>query len=404
VDNEQMVPTWQLSDGELTAALLHAQKLLNQGYGRSIDLTEEAETRGLASCKGYRNTARFLASTLNLSTRESKARVAYATLAMPLARKELAAGRITCEHMFEIHQVLSLAPADLSDDLRDYAERTLVELAVQAQPLSVKTAGIRLKAYWDIDKPPKDPEDRLARPRRRLKYWFSTDGQMHFTGELDPETAALLKGILTPLAKPRPVDEFGQEDTRDEDERNGDALAEALGLVNNAPDLPATGGSRAAVIVTLTLEELERRAGMLFLGDIGYSTVSHLRRLCCDAQVVPAVLGSQGQILDFGRSRRLASPAQCLALALRDRGCSRPGCRRPPKHCRAHHVIPWSEGGETKIDNMALLCDFHHRELHHTEWSMRMVNGIPEFIPPKYLDQEQKPIRNRMHGLPHEVA
>jgi hypothetical protein len=204
----------------------------------------------LASCKGYRNTARFLASTLNLSTRESKARVAYTTLAMPLARKELAAGRITCEHMFEIHQVLSLAPADLSDDLRDYAKRTLVELAVQAQPLSMKTAGIRLKAYRDIDKPPKDPEERLARPRRRLKYWFSTDGQMHFTGELDPETAALLKGILTPLAKPRPMDEFGQEDTRDEDERNGDALAEALGLVNNAPDLPATGGSGAAVIVT----------------------------------------------------------------------------------------------------------------------------------------------------------
>src|ERR1700712_5786987 len=105
-----MVPTWQLSDGELTAALLHTQKTLN---------------------KGYRNTVRFLTATVNLSTREAKARVAYATLAMPLARSVLAAGRITSEPLSEIPSVLSLAPADLSDDLRDYAERTLVNLAVQ---------------------------------------------------------------------------------------------------------------------------------------------------------------------------------------------------------------------------------------------------------------------------------
>jgi len=355
VDSKQTVPTWQRSDGELTAALLRAQKNLNQQYGHSIHLAEEAESRGLASCKGYRTAARFLTSALNLSTREAKARVAYATLPMPLARRELTAGRITCEHIAEI----------------------------------------RLTTYWDIDTPPQDPEDRLARPRRRLKYWFATNGQMHFTGQLDRETAHFLEGILTPLAKPRPADEFDQEDPRNEHERNGDALAEAFNHINNAPDVPTIGGDRA--VVTVTLEEPERRAGKVLLGELGYSTASHLRRLCCDTKVIPAVLGTKSEILDIGRSHRLASRGQCRALALRDRGCSRPGCRRPPKHCRAHHLIPWSKGGETNIDNMALLCDFQHRELHHTEWSMRMVNGVPEFIPPKYLAQEQKPIRNRMH-------
>jgi hypothetical protein len=405
VDEQQAVPGWQLSDGELTAALLHAQTVLSQGYGRMLTLVAEADGRGLATCKGYRDTAAFLAGTLRLSTREAKARVAHASIPMPLTGAALAGGSITVEHVAEIHRVLSLAPESLDAESRVYAERTLVELAEQAPPLSVRKAGDRLLAYWDVESAkPKDTEDRLAEPRRRFRYWFAADGQMHFTGELDPETAALLTGIMTPLAKPRPVDEFGQEDTRTTAQRHGDALAETIALATRAPDLPTVGGERATVMVTVTLEELERRAGMAFLGGIGYSSISHLRRLCCDAKVIPAVLDTRGEVLDLGRARRLASPAQCRALALRDRGCVRPGCHRPPRHCQAHHVREWVDGGPTDLGNLALVCDAHHRQLHHAGWSMRIVNGVPEFLPPKWLDREQKPIRNTTHNLPHQHA
>jgi uncharacterized protein DUF222/HNH endonuclease len=402
VDGDQLVPAWQLSDGELTAALLSNNTTINQAHGRMLTLVSEADNRGLAASKGYRNTTVFLATAMRLSPREAKARVAHATTAMPLTGKALAEGSINPEHVALIHKVLSQAPADLDDDLRVYAEKTLVDLAVQAPPRSVRDAGDRLLAYWDIDS--KKPKDPLAEPKRRLLWRFDKAGQIHFSGELDPETAALLTGIIEPLAKPRPIDEFGREDTRGLDERQGDALAELIHLATRAPDLPTAATERALITVTITLEELERRAGTAFIEGIGYTSVAHLRRLCCEAKVIPAVLGTRGEILDLGQAKRTASVGQLHALAIRDRGCARPGCRRKPRHCQAHHVQEWVNNGDTDIGNLILLCLFHHLEVHHAGWSIRMVNGIPEFIPPKWLDQEQKPIRNATHDRPHEHA
>jgi hypothetical protein len=59
--------------------------------------------------------------------------------------------------------------------------------------------------------------------------------------------------------------------------------------------------------------------------------------------------------------------------------------------------VAWEDGGETCLDNCVLLCDRHHREIHHTDWQVRMNNGIPEFIPPMDVDVEQKPLRNIYH-------
>jgi hypothetical protein len=67
-------------------------------------------------------------------------------------------------------------------------------------------------------------------------------------------------------------------------------------------------------------------------------------------------------------------------------------------------VTEWADGGLTDLGNTVLLCLYHHMEVHHGGWSIRMVHGIPEFIPPKWLDQEQVPIRNVAHVLPHEQA
>jgi hypothetical protein len=403
VDDEQTVPVWQLSDGELTAALLRAQTALSQGYGRMLTLVSEVDSRGLGVEKGYRNTATFLIGALRLSTREAKARVAHATTPMPVTGLALAAGSITAEHVTEIHHVLTDAPDNLDPELRAQGEKILVDLAIQATPLSVRQAGKRLSAYWDTTTP-KEPKDRAGRPSRRLSWREARNGQLHLTAEVDPETGTYLRGLIDPLATPRPVDEFGREDSRTLEQRRGDALAEVVLLAANCPDRSRVGGDRALIITTVGLEELERRAGETFIDGIGYTTVAHLRRLACDANVVPAVLGTRGEILDLGRARRTVAPAQFRALAARDRGCARPGCHRKPRYCQAHHIVEWADGGLTDISNMVLLCLYHHIEVHQGGWSIRMVQGVPEFIPPKWLDQEQVPIRNVAHVLPHEQA
>jgi hypothetical protein len=399
-----MVPVGRLSDGELTAALLRAQTELSQGYGRMLELVGEVDGRGLGVEKGYRNTATFLIGALRLSTREAKTRVAQAITPMPLTGHALAAGTITTEHVTEIHHVLTAAPKGLDPKLRAQGEKTLVDLAMQATPLSVRHAGKRLSAYWDVDTPPKEPKDRAGHPVRRLSWREARDGQLHLTGEVDSETGTFLRSLIDPLATPRPVDEFGRDDTRTLEQRRGDALAEVVLLATKAPDRPQVGGERALIIVTISLEELERRAGEAFIDGIGYTSIAHLRRLACDANVVPAVLGARGEILDLGRARRTVAPAQFRALAARDRGCARPGCHRKPRYCQAHHVVEWADGGPTDLGNTVLLCLYHHVEVHHGGWSIRMVHGVPEFIPPKWLDQEQVPIRNVAHVLPHEQA
>jgi hypothetical protein len=131
-----------------------------------LALVAEVDGRGLATCKGYRDTAAFLAGTLRLSTREAKARVAHAGIPLPLTGAALAGGSITVEHVAEIHRVLSRAPESLEAEKREYAERTLVELAEQAPPLSVRKAGDRLLAYWDVA-----ATFGGWRPRRNAERW-----------------------------------------------------------------------------------------------------------------------------------------------------------------------------------------------------------------------------------------
>jgi len=99
----------------------------------------------------------------------------------------------------------------------------------------------------------------------------------------------------------------------------------------------------------------------------------------------------------LGRTRRLVSPAQRLALAARDRGCSFPACDRPPDWCETHHVNPWADGGTTDLDNTTLLCGFHHREHTKRGWAVRITHGLPEWIPPHWIDPQQVPRRNNTH-------
>ena len=120
-------------------------------------------------------------------------------------------------------------------------------------------------------------------------------------------------------------------------------------------------------------------------------TPGELRRILCDAEIMPAVLGSASEVLDLGRSERLVTPALRRALSLRDGGCIFPGCEVPDVSCEAHHIIPWWNHGPTSLWNLVLLCPHHHAEVEPArffsgappdKWVIRMgPDGIPEVIP-----------------------
>jgi hypothetical protein len=137
-------------------------------------------------------------------------------------------------------------------------------------------------------------------------------------------------------------------------------------------------------------------AGVLDTGE--QLTAAQVRRLACDAQLIPAVLDADSDVMDLGRARRLYTGAARRALILRDRGCAFPGCDRPHRWCDAHHLIPWTDGGGTDLDNGVLLCRHHHRLVHHPGWDVRLgKDRRPEFLPPTHLDPTRRPRRNEYH-------
>ncbi len=169
-------------------------------------------------------------------------------------------------------------------------------------------------------------------------------------------------------------------------EKNAAALVEicefALGYQHDGK----VAGERPHVTVTIALAELEARARGALLDMGGELTPGQLRRMLCDARIVPVVLGERSEPLDVGRAQRTVSDPLRRLVAARDRGCAHPGCDRPPSWCEVHHVIEWRHGGTTSIDNLVMLCGAHHDQIHDTEWTIDMSTGIPQFIAPDWLE------------------
>ena len=130
---------------------------------------------------------------------------------------------------------------------------------------------------------------------------------------------------------------------------------------------------------------------MLFTGPV---TASTARKIACDADIIPVLLGGEGRILDIGRASRVFPPHIRKALTARDQGCAFPGCTIPAPWCEAHHITYWSRGGTTGTDNGVLLCSHHHHLIHKEQWTIQLRTGIPWFIPPPHIDPRQKPRRN----------
>ena len=158
------------------------------------------------------------------------------------------------------------------------------------------------------------------------------------------------------------------------------------------PTSPRVGGIPASVIVTISLEDLLAKAGLAETADGTQLTTDQLLRIADEADIWPTIIDRNGVPLALGRSRRLASPGQTMALIARDAGCSFPGCTHPPQWCDRHHILDWILGGPTDLENLTLLCRYHHTHFLQKGWTCRInTDGLPEWIPPRWIDQDQQP-------------
>ena len=197
--------------------------------------------------------------------------------------------------------------------------------------------------------------------------------------------------------------------TRSQKQLDGIIGAIKAGLSTNA--LPTTGGNRPQIIATINSQDLfpdpgtdaapeETATGtgtFVFTGPVAATT---LRKIACDADIIPALLGTHSEILDLGRKTRLFTPAQRTALTARDQGCTFPNCTTPAPWCEAHHITYWSHNGPTDLNNGALLCTHHHHLVHKEQWTITNQNGVPWYTPPRHIDPTQKPQQNHYFKPP----
>ena len=227
-----------------------------------------------------------------------------------------------------------------------------------------------------------DRLERAAHHSRHLSISDDQAGGAWIKGRCSSEDAALLKATLIPLATPEPGTD-GERDPRDHGARMLDALVEACRRLQTTDLLPETHGAVPRLTVTIGYEELRDRSGIGVTETGEHLSASAIRRICCDAEVIPAVLGGQSHVLDVGRQQRFATTAIWNALVARDRHCRFPRCTRPPTMCHAHHIQHWADGGETSLPNMLLLCGHHHRLIHNAPWHIETTApGQYEFHPP----------------------
>lgn len=273
------------------------------------------------------------------------------------------------------------------------AERELVALAPGLRADELSRLLARAEATLDPDG--LEISHETARAERRLEI-RERDGRLRITGEMDIETGAPIKAAIDAMVtKALRANHEADDSTRDQRtprQMRADALAALCRHAIGCDRLPT--GPSTTVIVRMTLEDLRTGSGQAVLDGFDQPLpVCAARRLASDVEVIPWVMGGDGEILDWGRDKRGFTKAQRLALAERDGGCA--CCGAPVAWAEVHHIQWWSRGGRTDLSNGILLCTGCHHRIHDDGWEIRIdgggIHAAVWFIPPPWIDPSRAP-------------
>ena len=386
-------------------------------------LTAETEPGAL----GESSWKKVLSTALRVSSKDAKRRLDQAEVlgprrAMtgePLApwweatAAAQAAGAIGGEHVEIIAKFHKELPCWVDVGTREVADTQLAQLAAGTGPAELDAAAGQLLMMIDQDGPePSEKEQARKRgvtlgPQRR-------DGTCAVRGTLTAQARAVLEAVLAKLAAPGmslPADEdpgvAGEPsapptgpDLRTQAQRNHDALVALGQMALCSGKLGIHNGLPVTVIVSTTLQDLEKGAGLAVTGGGTRLPIPTLIRMAARAHHYLYIYDKHTSAsLYLGRAKRLASAAQRIVLHARDRGCTRPGCTVCGYQSQVHHAVAdWKNNGHTNIDELTFACGPDNRLIEKTGWTTRKRDdGRTEWLPPPALDRGQRRINNYHH-------
>ena len=296
----------------------------------------------------------------------------------PRLRDAVLAGEVSAHHLDVVTRAVRHLDETSKGILLD-DEARLVGIARCASPDSFSRA-VQLAASRAEQQSGVDTNERQRR-RTWLRHWVDNDtGMVRLHGELDPESGLRLVGRLQRAVQS--LFNTGQTQPPTNDPSDKPAHLNALALVALVCDqadsnVVAIGGpaTRADVSVVVDIDTLRHglhAKSLISTGNDIELPVETVRRLACDARIIPVVMSSAGVVLDMGRATRIASPQQRRALEAMHPTCAIPRCAVPVARCEPHHINYWVNGGPTDLDNLVPLCSEHHRCVHEGGWRIKL--------------------------------
>ncbi len=385
---------------------------------RAVAVAEIDERAVSFDTLGFRSVKQWLAANTLL---EVPAAARILALGRMLARQpEIAdafnAGDISAEHASLIGKFCETPPRGMPVEALDSCRKVLLDGASgpAATTTTVRTCISRLERIFESDElPPSEDTE-----RNEFHASKTLNGRVSVKGDLDAVTGEMLLTALSALTKPRnPVDDPAEKLTPAR--QRADAFAEILRRYLDSGEASVEGGERPHLSLHVNAADLARsksahewthpNEGSDLFGDKDIARLPHMgplsiataRRIACDCHLTPIVM-DDGVPLNLGRTSRTVSKKQRRALIARDHGCAFPGCGAPPAHCEGHHVKHWADGGPTDLDNLVLLCRYHHTLLHHSHWDVKIgADRHPWFTPPSTVDPYKKPVSAHNRAGPH---
>jgi Domain of unknown function (DUF222) len=340
-------------------------------FVESVRLQAIARLDELSAATNLFDTADAITEVTRGSRRQAAAaqKRASTTSTMPSLHTKLSEGKISSDHADAVAETLSrMDPADRSKltDQQDW----VADLAARSTPEQLArklNSRARELAHDDGIKV-------LERRRRAtfLRSWTDKDsGMVCLYGKFDPESGAALLGRLRNATEALFHDRI--PDTCPLDERKNDHLR-ALALLY-LTEGKGTSSGRPDITVVIDLQTLldgvHKQSRVEVEGGVTLP-VETVRRMACFANIIPAVLGADGVLLDLGRSQRLATAQQRTALRAMYSTCGAPGCAVAFEHCTMHHITYWRHNGQTDMGNMLPLCSKHHHLAHEGGWKLEL--------------------------------
>ena len=324
-----------------------------------------------------------LASAANISRIDAFREVSRAkTLgAFPQLEQAFEQGRIGSAHIDAVaratHQLTEDEKAKLasrSDWLNNVATHATPDNFARA----VKSEVERIHADGGVT--------RLERQRRdaSLRHWIDREsGMFHIAGRLDPENGLRVIGKLDNTVER--LFHAALPDTCPTDDRKHGHLnalaflelidAASLGAPLTAGAMISSPHARAEVSVVIDLHTLRtglHEHSIVRTGHEAELPLETIRRMACEAEIIPVVLNSKGVVIDIGRASRLATRYQRKAIEAMYSHCAIPDCKVPIAQCQPPHIAYWRDDGPTDMKNLVPLCPQHHRNVHEGNWRLKL--------------------------------